>query len=62
VKTAEIKFCGGLIGQFIRTPREAGQRWLVGRGYPEQKGRWGGSKGQKTQCDRVVELLEAIVS
>ncbi len=49
------------IGEFIRTPRTAGQKWLSGKGYPEQKGRWSGTKGQKTQCDRVVELLEAIV-
>jgi hypothetical protein len=48
-------------GEFIRQPRSAGQKWLKGDGYPEQKGRWGGTKGQKAQCDRVVELVQAIV-
>ena len=49
------------IGEFIRQPRSAGQKWLKGDGYPEQKGRWGGTKGQKAQCDRVVELVQAII-
>jgi Protein of unknown function DUF262 len=48
-------------GEFIRQPRSAGQKWLKGDGYPEQKGRWSGTKGQKAQCDRVVELVQAIV-
>ena len=50
------------IAEFIRTPRVAGNKWLKAQGgYPEQKGRWGGTKGQKAQCDRVVDLVEAIV-
>jgi hypothetical protein len=49
-------------GEFIRQPRAAGLKWLRGDGYPEQKGRWGGAKGQKAQCDRVVELVQAIVN
>ena len=48
------------IAEFIRTPRTAGSKWLKG-GYPEQKGRWRGSKGQKSQCDIVVELVEQIL-
>ncbi len=50
------------IAEFIRTPRHAGTKWLKAKGgYPEQKGRWGGSKGQKVQCDRVIELIQAII-
>lgn len=51
----------GCIGEFIRTPRASGNKWLKG-GYPEPKGRWGGLKGQKAQCDAAVELLKNIVS
>lgn len=50
------------IADFIRTPRSAGAKWLKSQGgYPEQKGRWAGEKGQKGQCDKVVKLLEAIL-
>ena len=50
------------IAQFMRTPRQAGEKWLKKEGgYPEQKGRWGGDKGQKVQCDRVVQLLHHIL-
>jgi hypothetical protein len=48
------------VAEFIRTPRAAGAKWLK-QGYPEQKGRWRGEKGQKRQCDLVVELVEQIV-
>lgn len=47
-------------GEFIRTPRQAGKKWLV-NGYPEQKGRWGGDNGQFAQCNRACELVEAIL-
>jgi len=50
------------IGAFVRTPRRAGEQWLQQEGgYPEQKGRWSGEKGQKTQCDRVLQLLRNIL-
>src|SRR5919202_822388 len=46
------------IAEFLKTPRTAGEKWLKDQGgYPEQKGRWGGKKGQKVQCDAAVQLL-----
>jgi hypothetical protein len=48
------------ISEFIRTPRQAGSKWLE-KGYPEQKGRWRGTKGQKTQCDQAIKLVQAIM-
>lgn len=48
------------IAEFIRTPRKAGSKWLS-EGYAEQKGRWRGTKGQRAQCDQVVNLLQKIV-
>jgi len=48
------------IAKFIRQPRIAGTKWLGTGGYPEPKGRWGGAKGQKAQCDSAVKLLRAI--
>lgn len=48
------------IAEFIRTPRKAGGKWLVG-GYAEQKGHWRGAKGQNAQCHQVVRLVKAIV-
>lgn len=50
----------GHLAQFIRTPRNAGQLWMS-NGYPEPKGRWGGSKGQKAQCDAAVEIVRRIL-
>jgi hypothetical protein len=47
-------------GEFIRTPRQAGRRWLT-TGYPEQKGRWSGESGQYSQCNRACELADAIL-
>lgn len=47
-------------GEFIRTPRQAGKKWL-NDGYPEQKGRWGGENGQFAQCNRANELVAAIL-
>ncbi len=50
------------IGGFIRAPRQAGTKWLSTEGgYPEQRGRWGGKRGQKTQCDMAKLLLSKIV-
>ena len=50
------------VADFMRKPRQAGDKWLRREGgYPEQKGRWGGEKGQKVQSDRVVTLLEHIL-
>lgn len=50
------------VSEFVRTPRRAGAKWLGQEGgYPEQKGRWKGSKGQKAQCDAVVTLLTRIL-
>lgn len=48
-------------GEFIRTLRQAGRRWLPS-GYPEQKGRWSGESGQYSQCNRAYELVEAILA
>lgn len=51
------------ISEFIRTPRRSGEKWLKDEGgYPEQKGRWSGTKGQKAQCDAAKQLLLKIVS
>jgi hypothetical protein len=46
-----------VISRFLKSARAVGEEFLkdVG-GYPEQKGRWGGPKGQLGQC-RAVELL-----
>ena len=50
------------IGGFIRAPRQAGTKWLNEEGgYSEQRGRWGGKRGQKTQCDMAKLLLSKIV-
>lgn len=46
--------------EFIRTPRQAGRKWLRD-GYPEQKGRWGGANGQYYQCVRACELVSKIL-
>jgi len=48
------------LGEFIRTPRQAGKKWLE-VGYSEQKGRWGGEKGQYSQCMRAYELVRKIL-
>lgn len=51
------------ISEFIRTPRKSGEKWLKNEGgYPEQKGRWSGTKGQKAQCDAAKQLLLKIAS
>jgi hypothetical protein len=51
------------ISEFIRTPRKSGEKWLKDEGgYPEQKGRWSGAKGQKAQCDAAKKLLLKIAS
>lgn len=51
------------VAGFIRTPRKAGNQWLQEEGgYPEQKGRWTGNKGQKSQFDLVAKLLSKIVT
>jgi hypothetical protein len=47
--------------EFIRTPRQAGKKWLPPEGYPEQKGRWGGANGQYSQCVRACELVIKIL-
>lgn len=51
------------LSEFIRTPRKSGEKWLKNEGgYPEQKGRWSGTKGQKAQCDAAKQLLLKIIS
>lgn len=50
----------GHIAQFIRTPRGAGNK-LLPNGYPEPKGRWGGAKGQKAQCDSAILAVKTIL-
>lgn len=50
------------INAFIQTPRQAGAKWLQKKGgYPEQRGRWKGTRGQKAQCDMTKLLLSKIV-
>jgi hypothetical protein len=49
------------IGEFIRSPRKTGAKWLTD-GYPEPKGRWSGAKGQFGQCEKATELLEKIIA
>jgi hypothetical protein len=49
-------------GTFIRYPRKTGQKWLADAGgYPEQKGRWGGTSGQYMQCKQVCKLVSKIL-
>lgn len=50
-----------LLGSFIRKPRETAQKILAYDSYPEPKGRWTGNKGQKKQCDTVVEIVRTIL-
>ena len=50
------------ISGFIRAPRRAGTKWLEEKGgYPEPRGRWKGTRGQKAQCDMARLLLSNIV-
>lgn len=52
----------GLVGNFIRNPRDTGKS-LLGEGvYPEPKGRWTGQKGQRAQCDKAIEAVKVIVA
>ncbi len=52
-----------VFGSFLRNPRKVGSEYLndVG-GYPEQKGRWGGKKGQAAQCRAVNELVSRVLT
>lgn len=51
------------IAEFIRAPRKSGEKWLKDQGgYPEQKGRWTGVKGQKAQCDAAKQLLLNVIA
>ena len=50
------------IAEFLKAPRRAGMKWLQEEGgYPEQRGRWKGKRGQKVQCDMAKLLLSKIV-
>lgn len=50
------------IGNFIRKPRKTAEEMLGDDDdYPEPKGRWSGLKGQKTQCDKAVEVVNKIM-
>jgi Protein of unknown function DUF262 len=50
------------IGNFIRRPRQAGREILGNNdAYPEPKGRWGGQRGQKLQCDKAIEIVKKIL-
>ncbi|AOW99177.1 hypothetical protein BJP34_06685 [Moorena producens PAL-8-15-08-1] len=50
-------------GEFIRTPRNKAREILNEKnGYPEPKGQWTGEKGQKQQCDKVVEIVRLILN
>ena len=49
-------------GEFIRNPRKTGKDVLNDEdGYPEPKGRWGGAKGQKQQCEKTVEIVKILL-
>ena len=49
-------------GEFIRNPRKKGKDVLNDEdGYPEPKGRWGGAKGQKQQCEKTVEIVKILL-
>lgn len=49
-------------GQFIRNPRKKGNAVLNNEdGYPEPRGRWGGNKGQKQQCEKTVEIVRRLL-
>jgi len=52
-----------VFGSFLRSPRKVGAQLLgdIG-GYPEQKGRWGGMKGQFAQCKAVRTLVKRVLS
>ena len=50
------------IADFLKAPRRSGTNWLEEKGgYPESRGRWGGTRGQKAQCDMAKLLLSKIV-
>jgi hypothetical protein len=49
------------LAEFIRTPRQAGKKWLPPNGYPEPKGSWGGQNGQYAQCNGAVALIEKLI-
>jgi hypothetical protein len=51
-----------VISRFLKSARAVGEEFLkdVG-GYPEQKGRWGGEKGQYGQCKAVEFLLKRVI-
>lgn len=50
-----------VIGQFIREPRKASKDILGdNNAYPESKGRWGGQKGQREQCEKTIEIFRTI--
>ncbi|XWK90912.1 MAG: DUF262 domain-containing protein [Phormidium sp.] len=50
------------IGDFIRKPRNKAREILGGKdAYPEPRGKWGGPKGQKIQCDKAVEIVSKIM-
>jgi hypothetical protein len=49
-------------GDFIRNPRKVGKDVLKDEdGYPEPKGRWGGAKGQKMQCEKTIEIVKILL-
>jgi hypothetical protein len=50
-----------VISRFLKSARAVGEEFLkdIG-GYPEQKGRWGGEKGQFGQCKAVQLLVERL--
>jgi hypothetical protein len=49
------------LAEFIRTPRQAGKKWLPPNGYPEPKGSWGGQNGQFAQCNGAVALIDKLI-
>jgi hypothetical protein len=50
-----------VISRFLKSARAVGEEFLNDiDGYPEQKGRWGGEKGQFGQCKAVQLLVERL--
>jgi Protein of unknown function DUF262 len=51
-----------LLNSFLKSARAVGEKILedIG-GYPEQKGRWGGAKGQYGQCAAVELLVKRVI-
>ena len=50
----------GLVESFIRAPRQTALD--MGIDYPEARGKWRGSRGQKSQIEALYQLAKRISS